>query len=223
MALFVLVVGSEAQIGGKGGKGGGGFGTGGGGGSDPLTLLRRADVKKELELTDERVENLPAVVLKAVGEVLSDKQMTRFRQIDLQKKDTAALKDAKLRKELNISESQVKIMDEIFADSAKEMKEILADAKGGNFKALHLFLHTLEIATLGIRKNFLHLLRGIGENLVHDLDLRFADVQLLAQLGVLQGGCVFFLQVDLAEASHLLVAQHLADRLQHDGGQVFDP
>ncbi len=127
MALFVLVVGSEAQTGGKGGKGGRGFGTGAGVNDDPLTLLRRADVKKELELT---------VVLKAVGEVLSDKQMTRFRQIDLQKKDTAALKDAKLRKELNISESQVKIMDEIFADSAKEMKEILADAKGGNFKGM---------------------------------------------------------------------------------------
>jgi hypothetical protein len=136
MALFVLVVGSEAQTGGKGGKGGRGFGTGAGGGNDPLTLLRRADVKKELELTDEQVENLPAVVLKAVGEVLSDKQMTRFRQIDLQKKDTAALKDAKLRKELNITESQIKIMDEIFADSAKEMKEIFADGKGGNFKGM---------------------------------------------------------------------------------------
>jgi hypothetical protein len=136
IALFVLVAGSEAQTGGKGGKGGRGFGTGAGGGNDPLVLLNRADVKKELDLTDEQVEKLPAVVLKAVGEVLNDKQMARFRQLDLQKKDTAALKDAKLRKELNITESQVKIMDEIFADSAKELKELFADAKGGNLKGM---------------------------------------------------------------------------------------
>jgi hypothetical protein len=138
IALFVLVVGSEAQTGGKG-KGGGGFGFGGfggAGGNDPLTLLRRADVKKELDLTDEQVEKLPAAVLKAVGEVLSDKQMTRFRQLDLQKKDTAAFKDDKVRKDLKITESQVKIMEEILADSAKEMKEIFADAKGGNFKGI---------------------------------------------------------------------------------------
>jgi hypothetical protein len=137
IALFVLVVGSEAQTGGKG-KGGGGFGFGGfgAGGNDPLTLLRRADVKKELDLTDEQVEKLPGAVMKAVGEVLSDKQMARFRQIDLQKKDTAAFKDDKVRKDLKITESQVKIMDEILADSAKEMKEIFADAKGGNFKGI---------------------------------------------------------------------------------------
>lgn len=135
IALFVLVAGSEAQTGGKGGKGNRGFGTGAGG-NDPLALLNRADVKKELDLTDEQVEKIPAVVLKALGEVLSDKQMARFRQIDLQKKDAAALKDAKLRKELNITESQVKIMDEIFAESAKELKELFADAKGGNFKGI---------------------------------------------------------------------------------------
>src|SRR5882724_7964989 len=140
IALFVLVVGSEAQTGGKG-KGGGGFGFGGfggfgAGGNDPLTLLRRADVKKELDLTDEQVEKLPGAVLKAIGEVLSDKQMSRFRQLDLQKKDTAAFKDDKVRKDLKITESQVKIMDEILADSLKEMKEIFADAKENKFKGV---------------------------------------------------------------------------------------
>jgi Spy/CpxP family protein refolding chaperone len=135
IALFVLVVGSEAQTGGK--KGGGfGFGGFGGGGNDPLTMLRRADVKKELELTDEQVQKLPGAVLKAVGEVLSDKQMTRFRQLDLQKKDAAAFKDDKVRKELKITESQVKIIDEIYADADKEAKEIFADAKENKFKGV---------------------------------------------------------------------------------------
>ena len=54
----------------------------------------------------------------------------------MDEKVVAALKDAKLRKELNITESQVKIMDEIFAESAKELKELFADAKGGNFKGM---------------------------------------------------------------------------------------
>jgi hypothetical protein len=132
IALFVLVVGSEAQTGGKG-KGGGGFGFGG---NDPLTLLQRKDVKKELELTEEQVEKLPGAVMKAVGEVLSDKQMTRFRQIDLQKRDSAAFKDDKVRKDLKITESQVKIIDEIYADAAKEAKEIYADAKENKFKGV---------------------------------------------------------------------------------------
>src|ERR1700676_4777265 len=93
------VIASEAQVGG-GAKGGFGFGAQ----NDPVTLLRRADVKKELDLSEEQLEKLPSAVMKAIGEVLTDKQMARFRQLDLQKRDTAAFKDEKIRKELKITD-----------------------------------------------------------------------------------------------------------------------
>jgi hypothetical protein len=127
-ALLVLAMGSEAQTGkGKGG-GRGGFGVGAGG-NDPLALLRRDDVKKELDVTTEQMDKLPGAVLKAIGEVLNDKQMTRFRQLDLQKKDTAAFKDDKIRKELKFTDSQVKAVDEILAESAKEAKDLFKNAQ----------------------------------------------------------------------------------------------
>src|SRR5579864_2253672 len=104
VALLGFVLVSEAQVGG-GRKGGFGFGFGGGG-NDPVALLRRADVKKELDLTDEQLEKIPGAVMKAIKEVLNDKQMTRFQQLDLQKKDIGAFKDTKIRKDLHITDSQ---------------------------------------------------------------------------------------------------------------------
>jgi hypothetical protein len=100
-------------------------------------LLRREDVKKELDVTTEQLDKLPGAVLKAIGEVLSDKQMARFRQLDLQKKDTAAFKDEKVRKELKITDSQVKTIDEIMTESAKEAKDLFKDAQESkNFKGV---------------------------------------------------------------------------------------
>jgi hypothetical protein len=131
LALFVFALMCEAQGGGgKGGKGGFGFGFGGGGKVDPYQLLFRDDVKKELDLSTEQSEKLPAAVMKAVGEVLNDKQMKRLRQIELQKKDTAALRDTKVRSELKITDSQVKSIDQIFDDSRKELADL---AKEGGF------------------------------------------------------------------------------------------
>jgi hypothetical protein len=129
VALLVLAVGSEAQQGKKGGKGGfGAFGFGKDN-NDPMVLLRREDVKKELDVTTEQMDKLPGAVMKAIGEVLSDKQMTRFRQLDLQKRDTTAFKDEKIRKELKFTDSQVKTVDEILTESAKEAKDIFKTAQ----------------------------------------------------------------------------------------------
>jgi hypothetical protein len=132
VALLMGVMVSEAQVGGGKGKGGGRGARAGAGVDavdDPVALLRRADVKKELEVTDEQMEKLPGAVMKAVGEVLNTKQLARFTQIDLQKRGTGAFKDAQVRKDLKITESQVKSIDEILADSAKEAKEIFKDAQ----------------------------------------------------------------------------------------------
>jgi hypothetical protein len=130
VALLMCVMVSEAQVGGGKGKGGGRAARAGiGGVDDPVALLRRADVKKELEVTDEQMEKLPGAVMKAVGEVLNTKQLARFKQLDLQKRGTGAFKDALVRKDLKITESQVKNIDEILADAGKEAKEIFKDAQ----------------------------------------------------------------------------------------------
>ncbi len=131
-ALLAFSVIGEAQFG--GGKGG--F-FGGGAKFDPVQLLQRSDVKKELDLSEEQAEKLPGAVMKAIGEVLNDKQMKRFRQIELQKKGTTAFKDERVRKDLKVTESQFKDIDQILKDSQKEMADLFADAKGaGGFKGL---------------------------------------------------------------------------------------
>ena len=127
VVLFSFALLCEAQ----GGGGKGGFGFGGGGKVDPVQLLLRNDVKKELDLSEEQVEKVPGAVMKAIGEVLNDKQMKRFHQLELQKKDTAALKETKVRAELKITDSQAKSIDQIFADSMKEIADLQAEAKAG--------------------------------------------------------------------------------------------
>lgn len=129
MALLAFgLVAGQAQVG--GGRGGGGRGFGGFG-NDPLALLRRGDVKKELELTEDQTEKLPAAVMKALAEVLDAQQMKRFRQIELQVRGMAAFRDDKVRKQLKISDSQAKNLDDILEDSRKEITELFKDAKKG--------------------------------------------------------------------------------------------
>src|ERR1041385_8454245 len=73
-----------------GGFGGGGFGGFNAPGASTLTLLNRAEVKKELDITDEQLEQMPAEVLTAVSKVLNEKQFKRFKQIELQQRGNRA-------------------------------------------------------------------------------------------------------------------------------------
>jgi Spy/CpxP family protein refolding chaperone len=116
----------------KGGFGGGGFG--GGQGNSPLTLLNRADVKKELEVSDEQMEKLPAEVMIAISKVLNPKQFTRFKQLDLQKQGNNAFKDAVVQKQLNVNEDQKKSIATILDDSQKEVAELFKGGAGGGGK-----------------------------------------------------------------------------------------
>ncbi len=135
-ALITFSIAGTAQQGG-GRKGRGGFGFGGmfGGGMgkmDPVALLNRADVKKALDLSEEQSEKLPGAVMKAIATVLNDKQMKRFRQIELQVQGPQAfVKDETLRKDLKLTDSQVKNIEEILADSRKEIQEMFNEVKGG--------------------------------------------------------------------------------------------
>jgi len=137
-----------AQQGGGGGRGGGfGGAFGGGGNTDPATLLRRADVRKELKLTDEQLERVPDAVLKALAEVLNPEQMKRLRQIDLQVKGYRALKDSKVQMALKMSAGQKDSLTTILDDSDKEIKELRKEAQGGNFQGMREKLTTLQKET----------------------------------------------------------------------------
>jgi len=115
-----------------GGFGGGFGGKGGGfGNQDAVSLLRLDQVKKELGVTEEQVEKIPAAVLKALSGVLDEKQMTRLRQIELQQRGTQAFLDATVQKELKITPEQSGSIKTILDDSRKEQAEIFAEAKGG--------------------------------------------------------------------------------------------
>jgi hypothetical protein len=133
VALLMCLMVSEAQV--SGGKKDGGINFGFAG-DKTVMLLHRADVKKELEVTDEQMGKIPVALMKAIGEVLNDKQMKRFRQIDLQVTGLAAFGNEKFRKELSVTESQYKKIDEIRTDHKKQLNELLADAKASGFKGV---------------------------------------------------------------------------------------
>src|SRR5437762_12802682 len=82
------------------------FGGGGGGGNDPIALLRIAAVRKELKLTDEQFKKVPDAVWKALGDVLDADQQKRLRQIFLQQRGPNAFMDAKVQKELKLTDQQ---------------------------------------------------------------------------------------------------------------------
>src|SRR5205085_3611903 len=110
------------QPGGKGKGGFGGFGAKGGN-QDAYTLLRNEQVKKELGVTEEQVEKIPAAVLKALSGVLDEKQMTRLRQIELQQRGTQAFLDASVQKDLHITPEQTANIKTILDDFRKEQAE----------------------------------------------------------------------------------------------------
>jgi delta 1-pyrroline-5-carboxylate dehydrogenase len=146
LAVAFMVVGlvGGQQFGGKGG----GFGGKGGGNQDAYTLLRNDQVKKELGITEEQVEKIPAAVMQALGTVLDDKQMKRLRQIELQTRGTQAFLDAHVQKELKITPEQSGNIKTILDDSKKEQAEAFKDAQGGgNFGAVQEKLAELRKET----------------------------------------------------------------------------
>jgi hypothetical protein len=132
LAATIMIMMSVTLVEGQQGKGkgtgGGGFG-GFGGIQTPLTLLNAADVKKELDVTDEQLEKLPAEVMVAISKVLNEKQFKRFKQLDLQKKGNRAFKDETIQKQLNMTDEQKKSVGSIVDDSVKELAELRG--KGG--------------------------------------------------------------------------------------------
>ena len=133
--LFLMAIALVEEVNAqKKGTGGGGFGGGGFGGfgqQTALNLLNRADVKKELEISDEQMKKIPDEVMVAISRVLDEKQFKRFKQIELQQRGNNAFKDEAIQKKLNINETQKTKIDEILEASAKEVAELNKGGKGG--------------------------------------------------------------------------------------------
>ena len=123
-----------------GGGFGGGFGFGGfggkGGAMNSLTLINNEQVKKELDITQEQLDKVPDAIQKALADVLNDKQLKRLRQIDLQTRGVAAFSDAKVKKDLKITDEQTESIKTIVDDSVKERQELFKEAQGGNFQGI---------------------------------------------------------------------------------------
>lgn len=129
-----MILGSVALVDGQqpGGGGFGGFGGFGGGQQTALNILNRADVKKELDVTDEQLEKLPAEVLVAISKVLNEKQFKRLKQIDLQNRKNNAFKDAAVQTALSMTAEQKKNIASILEDETKEIAELFkGGGKGG--------------------------------------------------------------------------------------------
>ena len=132
VASFAVALGltglTFAQQRGGGGGFAGGFGGIGGGAAQPINLLYNASVKKELDVTDDELEKLPAAIHKALAEVLTEKQAKRLRQIELQQRGVSAFTDKMVSTELKLTDDQTMALKTIATDSAKEMR-------GGGFGA----------------------------------------------------------------------------------------
>jgi len=133
----IMILGSVTVVDGQFQPGGGFGGFGGGGQQTPLNVLNRADVKKELDITDEQLAKLPAEVLVAISKVLNDKQFSRFKQIELQNRKNNVFKDAAVQTALSMTAEQKKSIGSILDDEAKEIAELqpkFGKGGGGDFK-----------------------------------------------------------------------------------------
>jgi hypothetical protein len=98
---------------------GGGFGKGKGG-FDYFSLANNKQVRGEIKLTDEQAAKLPAAALKALGEVLDAGQLKRLKQIYLQTKGNTIYLEADVKKDLNITDDQVRKIQTALDTQAKE-------------------------------------------------------------------------------------------------------
>jgi hypothetical protein len=131
---------SPAQLGGFFAKGKG---------SDYFGLVQNPQVREELKLTDAQVEKLPAAAWKALGEVLDAKQLKRLREIYLQQRGNSAFLEADVKKELKITEAQVKQIQAALDKQAADQKAMF-ESGGFDFEKLQEIQKTTTAAVQGV-------------------------------------------------------------------------
>jgi hypothetical protein len=109
----------------------GGFGSRGPGGRiDYFGLVNNSQVKGELKITQEQAAKIPAAGLRALKEILNEKQQKRLHQIYLRQKGNAAFLEADVKKELQITEEQAKKIQAVLNAQAYEQAALF---EGGGF------------------------------------------------------------------------------------------
>lgn len=112
-------------------------GFGGANRTDPVVLLNDPQVRKELGISDEQAEKMPAAIFEAVTKVLDAKQVKRLREIQLQQMGSRALLDAKVQGDLKFTDSQKESVKTILDDAAKDITTLTKEfGKGGDFKGM---------------------------------------------------------------------------------------
>jgi hypothetical protein len=107
----------------------GGFGFGGligvkDGHTDPLGLLKRAEVKKELRIKPEQLEKIDAAIWEALAKALDPDQLKRLKEIDIQQRDYKAFADPLVQATLKLSKTQKDNIKTIVTESEKEEKTL---------------------------------------------------------------------------------------------------
>jgi len=154
----------------KQGKGGKGKGKGGQG-TDYISLLKNGTVKDELKVTDQQQEKLPAVLQKALAEVLTAQQLQRLREIYMQQLGNNAFLDANVKTELKLTPDQGQKIQAALDNQAKEQNEMF---QAGGFDPEKM--QQLQEDTLGK-------IKGVLTN-----DQKTAWTKMLGQPFELQGG-----------------------------------
>jgi hypothetical protein len=132
-AMAFLVVGmaeSQPPPGGFGGRGRGGRG------NDYFSLVNNARVKGELKITPEQSAKVPGAGLKALQEILNEKQLQRLHEIYLRQKGNAAFLEADVKKALKITEDQVKKIQAALDAQAKEQAALFEAGGFPDFEKL---------------------------------------------------------------------------------------
>ena len=81
----------------------------------------------------------------AIGKVLNEKQLKRFKEIELQQRGNNAFKDDAVQKNLKMTAEQKKSIESVIEDSNKERTELVKGiAGGGGFKGIQEKLDTLQ-------------------------------------------------------------------------------
>jgi Spy/CpxP family protein refolding chaperone len=128
LGIAVVAVACASLAGGQAPFQPGGFGKGKG--PDRFTLAQNPQVKGELKLTDQQLEKLHVAALKALAEILDEKQFARLREIYLQNRGNSVYLEPDVKKDLKITDDQAAKIKAALDTQAKEMQAMV---EGGGF------------------------------------------------------------------------------------------
>jgi hypothetical protein len=142
LCALALVAGPAAaqrpQGGGGRGGGFGGFGGFGPGGQQGigglLQLLQNKSVQQELKLDEDEVAKIPDAVMAALEKSLKPEQYKRLKQIQIQQQGPRAFLDAKVQKELKITNDQKEQLQTVMRDAMEGMRDLFQGGGGGDFR-----------------------------------------------------------------------------------------